>query len=176
MNILPRASPRLVARLAGAGPGALHSWLPRRAVEGGPQREPWAPHRGTVLSWLCPSMSMSSSVGCMLGGPGLSGVSGLLGGEMLSVRPKETSFQGSRRGRLAAGRGLGAKVRVVGRPGNSEGRRWVGNKVWGSGRRGKSRGSRGPGKRGSDEVNGEGQRVALESQDLYMRIGISDFF
>lgn len=95
---------------------------------------------------------------------------------MLSVRPKETSFQGSRRGRLAAGRGLGAKVRVVGRPGNSGGRRWVGNKVWGSGRRGKSRGSRGPGKRGSDEVNGEGQRVALESQDLYMRIGISDFF
>lgn len=82
-----------------------------------------------MLSWLWPSMSMSSSVGCALGGPGLSGVSGLLGGEMLSVRPKETSFQGSRRGRLAAGRGLGAKVRVVGRPGNSRGLRRVGNKA-----------------------------------------------
>lgn len=139
-----------------AGPGALHSWLPRRAVVGRPQREPWAPHRGTVLSWLCPSMSMSSSVGCMPGGPGLSGVSGLLGGEMLSVRPKETSFQGSRRGRLVAGRGLGAKVRVVGRPRNSGGRRRVGNRAWGSGRRGKSRGSPGPGKRGSDEVEEPG--------------------
>lgn len=63
---------------------------------------------------------------------------------MLSVRPKETSFQGSRRGRLAAGRGLGAKVRVVGRPGNSRGRRRVGNRAWGSGSRGKSKGSRGP--------------------------------
>lgn len=109
-------------------------------------------------------MSMSSSVGCMLWGPGLSGVSGLLGGEMVSVRPKETSFQGSRRRRLAAGRGLGAKVRVVGRPGNSGGRRRVGNRAWGSGRRGKSRGSRRPGKRGSDEMSGRGHRVALKSQ------------
>ena len=95
---------------------------------------------------------------------------------MLSVQPKETSFQGSRRGRLAAGRGLGAKVRVVGRPGNSGGRRWVGNKVWGSGRRGKSRGSRGPGKRGSDEVNGVGHRMAFKSQDHHMSIGVSDIF
>lgn len=157
--------PCRVARWAGAGPGALHSWLPRRAAAGRPQREPWAPHRGTVLSWLCPSMSMSSSVGCMLGSPGLSGVSGLLGGEMLSVWPKETSFQGSRRGRLEAGRGLGAKVRVVGRPGNSGGRRRVGNRAWGSGRRGKSRGSRGPGKRGSEEVSGVGQRVVVKRQE-----------
>lgn len=129
-----------------------------------------------MLSWFCPSMSMSSSVGCMLGGPGLSGVSGLLGGEMVSVRPKETSFQGSKRGRLAAGRGLGAKVRVVGRPGKSGGRRRAGNRAWGSGRRGKSRRSRGPGKRGSEEVSGVGQRVALrKAQSFYVKSMSSGF-
>lgn len=84
---------------------------------------------------------------------------------MLSVRPKETSFQGSRQGRLAAGRGLGVKVKVVGRPGNSGGWRWVGNRAWGLGRWGKSRGSRGPGKRGSEEVSEVEPRVVLKSQE-----------
>lgn len=160
----------------GRGLGRYIHGCPGGRRAGRPQRAPWAPHKGTVLSWLCPSMSMSSSVGCTPGGPGLSGVSGRLGGEMLSVRPKETSFQGSRRGRLAAGRGLGAKVRVVGRPGNSGGRRWEGNKVWGSGRRGKSRGSRGPGERGSDEVKGAGQRLAFKSQDPHTGTAVSDSF
>lgn len=99
-------------------------------------------HRGTVLSWLCPSASRSRSVrsaggsgpacrGSRAGSPGRSstvllllakqesrllGVSvlELLAGEALRAWLGDTNHQGSSRCRLAEGRGRGRNSRVLG--------------------------------------------------------------
>lgn len=80
------------------------------------------PHRGTVLSWLCPSMSMSSRVWCPVVAPALtplspepSGLSQLLPGDELRVRDRDDNFHGSGRARAGVGRGRGANSNVLGR-------------------------------------------------------------
>ena len=98
-------------------------------------------HSGMVLSWLCPSASMSNSVrsstgrptwkGSSAGSPGLSSTvllllakqeSRLLGVSVLELLAEDsplallgdTNHQGSSRCRLAAGRGRGRNSNVLG--------------------------------------------------------------
>ncbi len=149
------------------------------------------PHRGTVPSWLWPSMSMSRRFWRATPAPALtplspepSGLSQLLPGDELSVWDRDDSFQGSGRTRAGVGRGRGANSRVLGRSsvpvwlsGSGTGmgmgmgggglRRWAeGYTIHGSGRRGMSRVSRDPGGEHMNDMKDSLSKIRIHKQDI----------